>query len=94
MICKNSGASDIKIAKDETESLKLKAARKTAFAALARIRPTTILEDVTVPRSELPVMVDFINATAKKHNIQIGTFGHAGDGNLHPTGLTDERDKE
>ena len=38
-------------------------------------------------------MLDFINATAKKHNVQIGTFGHAGDGNLHPTGLTDERDK-
>ncbi|MCL5021623.1 MAG: glycolate oxidase subunit GlcD, partial [Bacteroidetes bacterium] len=38
-------------------------------------------------------MVDFINGIAKKHDIQIGTFGHAGDGNLHPTGLTDERDK-
>ena len=66
MVCKNSGASDIKIAKDETESMKLKAARKTAFAALARIRPTTILEDVTVPRSELPVMVEFINASCEE----------------------------
>ncbi len=94
MICRNSGASDIRIAKDDAESLKLKAARKTAFAALARIRPTTILEDATVPRSELPVMVDFINASAKKYDVQIGTFGHAGDGNLHPTGLTDERDKD
>ncbi|HUI30677.1 MAG TPA: FAD-linked oxidase C-terminal domain-containing protein [Candidatus Acidoferrales bacterium] len=93
-ICKNSGASDIKIAKDEAESTKLKAARKTAFAALARIRPTTILEDVTVPRSELPAMVDFISETAEKYDVQIGTFGHAGDGNLHPTGLTDERDRD
>ncbi len=93
IICRNSGAHSVKIAKDENEALKLKAARKTAFAALARIRPTTILEDTTVPRSELPVMLDFINATAKRHNVQIGTFGHAGDGNLHPTGLTDERDK-
>jgi glycolate oxidase len=93
MICKNSGANAVKIAKDEMESMKLKAGRKTAFAALARIRPTTILEDVTVPRSELAVMVDFINASAKKYDVQIGTFGHAGDGNLHPTGLTDERDK-
>lgn len=92
-ICRSSGANNVKIAKDETEGTKLKAARKTAFAALARIRPTTILEDATVPRSELPVMVDFITQTARKHNIQIGTFGHAGDGNLHPTGLTDERDK-
>ncbi len=92
-ICRGSGANDVRIAKDEAEGLKLKAARKTAFAALARIRPTTILEDATVPRSELPGMVDFINQTARRHDIQIGTFGHAGDGNLHPTGLTDERDK-
>ena len=93
-VCKKSGANNIKIAKDEAESIKLKAARKTAFAALARIRPTTILEDATVPRSELPVMVEFINDSANKNNVQIGTFGHAGDGNLHPTGLTDERDRD
>lgn len=91
-ICRKSGARELRVARDETESTKLKAARKSAFAALARIRPTTILEDATVPRSELAGMVDFINNTAKKHDISIGTFGHAGDGNLHPTGLTDERD--
>ena len=93
-ICRNSGAISIKTAENELESVKLRAARKTAFAALARIRPTTILEDATVPRSELPTMIDFINDTAKKHSVQIGTFGHAGDGNLHPTGLTDERDTD
>ncbi|MCL5268154.1 MAG: FAD-binding protein [Bacteroidetes bacterium] len=91
-ICRGSGAKDVRVAKDEAEALKLKTARKSALAALARIRPTTILEDATVPRSELAVMVDFINQTAKKHSIQIGTFGHAGDGNLHPTALIDERD--
>ncbi len=91
-ICMSSGAKNVRVAKDEAEANKLKAARKSALAALARIRPTTILEDATVPRSELAVMVDFINRTAKKHDIQMGTFGHAGDGNLHPTGLTDERD--
>lgn len=92
-ICMKSGAKSVRVAKNEAEGTKLKAARKSAFAALARIRPTTILEDATVPRSELVTMVDFINGIAKKHDIQIGTFGHAGDGNLHPTGLTDERDK-
>ena len=94
LICKDSGAREIKIAKDESETMKLKAARKIAFAALARIRPTTILEDATVPRSELSTMVEFINDSAKENNVQMGTFGHAGDGNLHPTGLTDERDKK
>lgn len=93
-ICKSAGAVTVRAATDNAEAARLKAARKSAFAALARIRPTTILEDVTVPRSEVPVMVDFINETAKKHAVQIGTFGHAGDGNLHPTGLTDERDKK
>ena len=93
-LCKKSGAVSVRVAADESEATRLKSARKTAFAALARIRPTTILEDATVPRSELAPMVDFINESAKRHGISIGTFGHAGDGNLHPTGLTDERDKE
>ncbi len=92
-VCKKSGATSLRVAADENEGMKLKAARRSAFAALARVRPTTILEDATVPRSELTTMVDFINHTAEKHDIQIGTFGHAGDGNLHPTGLTDERDR-
>ena len=58
-----------------------------------RRRPTTILEDVTVPRSELAAMVTFIAETAAAHDLQIGTFGHMGDGNLHPTFLTDERNR-
>ncbi|MGC8653521.1 MAG: FAD-binding oxidoreductase [Candidatus Kryptoniota bacterium] len=93
-ICKRTGSKSLIVARDEEEATRLKAARKSAFAALARIRPTTILEDATVPRSEVPRLVDFINRTARKYNVQIGTFGHAGDGNLHPTGLTDERNTE
>lgn len=93
-ICKRNGATEIKTAKDEDEALKLKTARRAAFAALARVKPTTILEDATVPRSNLATLVDKIDAISKKYNLQIGNFGHAGDGNLHPTCLTDERDKE
>jgi glycolate oxidase len=55
-------------------------------------RPTTILEDFTVPRSQLAAMVGFIAETARAAGLQVGTFGHMGDGNLHPTFLTDERD--
>lgn len=88
------GAQDVRIAADEQEGAKLAAARRSAFSALARIRPTTILEDVTVPRSELARMVAFINEVAARHQLQIGTFGHLGDGNLHPTFLTNERDKD
>jgi glycolate oxidase len=90
-ICKAHNAQEVKIAQDEQEALKLKAARRTAFSALARVRPTTILEDVTVPRSEVAPMLERIQDIAREKNLTVGNFGHAGDGNLHPTCLTDER---
>ena len=93
-LAKANGARDVRAAADEAEGTKLASARRSAFSALARVRPTTILEDVTVPRSELARMVSFIDAVGKKHRLQIGTFGHLGDGNLHPTFLTNERDHE
>lgn len=93
-ICQQNKAFSIQTAKDEQESLKLKTARRSALSALARVKPTTILEDVTVPRSQVAPLVVKIQEIAKKHNVMIGNFGHAGDGNLHPTGLTDERDHE
>jgi glycolate oxidase len=93
-IARSNGARDVRAARDEAEGLQLAAARRNAFAALARQRPTTILEDVTVPRSELAAMVRFIAETAAALDLQIGTFGHMGDGNLHPTFLTDERNAE
>ncbi len=93
-LARANGARDVRAAADEAEGAKLAAARRNAFSALARVRPTTILEDVTVPRSELAAMVAFIDSVAKKHKLQIGTFGHLGDGNLHPTFLTNERDHE
>ena len=81
-------------ARDDAEAAKLANARRSAFSALARVAPTTILEDATVPRSELARMIRFVEAIAKKYQLRIGTFGHMGDGNLHPTFLTDERNKE
>jgi glycolate oxidase len=93
-IARENKARDVRLAKDEAEALALAAARRNAFAALARRRPTTILEDFTVPRSELAKMVTFIAETARAAQLQVGTFGHMGDGNLHPTFLTDERDAD
>ena len=93
-VCKMKGAREVKVARDEIEALKLKTARRAAFSSLAQIKPTTILEDATVPRSNLAVLVEKIDSISKKYNLQIGNFGHAGDGNLHPTCLTDERDIE
>lgn len=91
---RKNGAMEVRVAKDDAEATKLATARRSAFSALARLSPTTILEDATVPRSELAKMIRFVAATAKKYNLRVGTFGHMGDGNLHPTFLTDERNKD
>jgi glycolate oxidase len=93
-ICREKGCVELRIAQDEAEAAKLASARRTAFSALARVSPTTILEDATVPRSELSKMIRFVEAIATKYKLKIGTFGHMGDGNLHPTFLTDERNKD
>ncbi len=91
-ICKKHNATSIKVAQSEQESVKLKIARRSAFTSLARVKPTTIMEDVGVPRALLPKLVERIREIGKKNDVQIGNFGHAGDGNLHPNYLTNERD--
>ena len=93
-IARRNGCREVRVAKDENEGNQLAAARRSAFSALARLAPTTILEDATVPRSELATMVRFVDQIARKYRLRIGTFGHMGDGNLHPTFLTDERNHE
>lgn len=86
------GAREVRRAHSEEEATRLASARRTAFSALARLAPTVVLEDVTVPRSELARMVAHIAQVSERYGVKIGTFGHMGDGNLHPTFLTDERD--
>ncbi len=93
-IARQNGATEVRVAKDDAEAARLATARRSALSALARVSPTTILEDATVPRSELARMIRFVAAVAAKYQLRIGTFGHMGDGNLHPTFLTDERNAE
>lgn len=93
-LCRQESAVDIQIAQTTEEAEALTTARRAALSALARKKPTTILEDATVPRSNVAEMVRAINTIAAKYNVNICTFGHAGDGNLHPTCMTDARDKE
>lgn len=87
-------AVEVRTAQHAEEGAKLMAARRAALSALSRVKPTTILEDATVPRARLAEMVDQIGVIANKYSVPICTFGHAGDGNLHPTCMTDERDTE
>jgi glycolate dehydrogenase FAD-linked subunit len=93
-IAREHAAIAVEVARDPEEAARLMSARRSALSALARIRPTTILEDVTVPRSCLATMIAHVAQTAEKYRLQIGTFGHMGDGNLHPTFLTDERNRD
>jgi glycolate oxidase len=93
-IARRYGCQEVRVAETEAEATRLASARRTAFSALARVAPTTILEDITVPRSELARMVRFVADVAKQHGLRVGTFGHMGDGNLHPTFLTDERNAD
>ncbi|MDQ7835081.1 MAG: FAD-linked oxidase C-terminal domain-containing protein [Humidesulfovibrio sp.] len=93
-ICKRLGATRIQVAKDAEERNKVWEARRAALSALARVSPTTVLEDATVPRSQIPAMMHALEGIAGKYKLTIGTFGHAGDGNLHPTILTDRRNTE
>jgi glycolate oxidase len=82
------------VAKDAAERGKVWEARRSALSALAKMKPTVVLEDATVPRSKIPDMVLAIEEISRRFDLPIGTFGHAGDGNLHPTILTDRRNKE
>ncbi len=93
-VLKENKAVAVHVPKDAAEKFKLWEARRMALPVLARCRPTTVLEDATVPRSQIPAMMKAVNDIAAKYNVEVGTFGHAGDGNLHPTFLCDKRDAE
>ncbi len=88
------GAAEVHVAKDAAQAASLAEARRTALSALARVSPTTLLEDATVPRSMLAETFSLIEKLTEKYRLTVGTFGHAGDGNLHPTVLCDERDED
>src|SRR5690625_490736 len=93
-LCRDNGSFEVKVAENEDEGEKLMTARRAALSALSRLKPTTILEDATVPRSQIANMVKAIEIISQKYDVTICTFGHAGDGNLHPTCLTDARNTE
>jgi glycolate oxidase len=91
--CEAEGATQVRIAETEAEAADVLQARRAVLPALSRLAPLTILEDATVPRSRIAEMVQRIQAIAERHGLTIGTFGHAGDGNLHPTIVFDAQDK-
>jgi glycolate oxidase len=93
-VFKKNNCREIKQATSKEEAADLWKARKTAYAVLARIMTHFVLEDITVPMSKIPEMLEGVEAIAQRNNIRIATYGHAGDGNLHPQILYDGYDPE
>jgi glycolate oxidase len=91
-VCKRQRAREVRRAKDETERALLWKGRKNAFAALGRLAPAYYSQDGVVPRTRIPVVLQFIEGVAKKYGLRIGNIFHAGDGNLHPLIMFDPRD--
>jgi len=81
-------------ANSDAERDQLWAARRAALPALASLNNTVVLEDATVPRSRITEMLVACANIGRKHNLVLGTFGHAGDGNLHPTILADKNNAD
>jgi glycolate oxidase len=93
-ICQDSGARSVKTAQTEAERSSLWKARRSMSPALARKSPNKLGEDITVPRSAIPEVVQRLRAISAKYGLPIVIFGHAGDGNLHPNILFDMRQPE
>ncbi|OIO85921.1 MAG: glycolate oxidase subunit GlcD [Anaerolineae bacterium CG17_big_fil_post_rev_8_21_14_2_50_57_27] len=91
-ICRARGARQVKVAADETERASLWRARRSLSPSLARKAPNKLGEDITVPRSAIAETVRRLKAISAKRGLPIVIYGHAGDGNLHPTLLFDKRD--
>jgi len=93
-LCKAHGAREVRVAKDEAERALLWAGRRGAFGAVARIAPSYLVCDGTVPRTALPKVLRRVAEVSKKYNLMIPNVFHAGDGNLHPLILFDWRDAD
>ncbi len=93
-VLEENNAREVTLARDPAHKEQLWTARRMALPCLAKLRPTTFVEDATVPRSKIPAFLNIIKKAAKEHNVTIGTFGHAGDGNMHPTIVCDLRDED
>lgn len=93
-ICSTSGAREVRSANTPKERLLLWKCRKQAFGAIGRLSPSYCTQDGVVPRTKLPEILDFITDVSRRYEIRIVNVFHAGDGNIHPILLFDERDAD
>jgi glycolate oxidase len=93
-IARKNKAREVRKANTEAERLLLWKCRKQAFGAVGRLAPSYATQDGVVPRTKLPRILDHIHKVSEKYQIRICNVFHAGDGNIHPILLFDERDPE
>ncbi len=93
-LCKDTGAREVRLSQTEEERALLWKCRKQAFGAIGRLSPSYCTQDGVVPRTKVPEILRFIAEVSERHDIRVVNVFHAGDGNLHPILLFDERDAE
>jgi glycolate oxidase len=93
-VCHATGVREIRVARDEAERAALWKCRKRAFGAVGRLAPNYCTQDGVVPRTRVPDILRHIAAAAERHRLRIANVFHAGDGNIHPIILFDERDRD
>jgi len=93
-VCKGANAKEFRVAKTAAEVDQIWLARRVAFGSVARVKPNYGINDITVPRSKFPQAIAGIEKVKKEMGAIIGIVAHAGDGNLHPLILYDQRNKE
>lgn len=93
-LCTKQGAREIRRAASAQERAELWKSRKRAFGAIGRISPNYLTQDGVVPRSKLPEIMHYITEVSSRYKLRICNVFHAGDGNIHPLVLFDERDAD
>ncbi len=88
-ICRECGAFEVRVARDDAERALLWLGRKGAFPAMGRMSPDYYVQDGVVPRTKLPEVLRRIGDLSREHGLRVGNVFHAGDGNLHPLVLYD-----
>ncbi len=94
MICQRNTSTEFRLARNDAEREKLWEGRRGSYPSMARLAPNVLVEDGAVPRTRLPEALKKIRQIAADKNLSLSLIFHAGDGNLHPQILFDERDEE
>lgn len=93
-VCNQMDATEVIVAKDPQKAQTYWKARSAGFAAIFSAAPTILSEDVAVPRPRMAGFIEKVMNICKKADLEVTVIGHAGDGNLHPSVMTDEKDSE